>query len=97
MSSKIIPVIMAGGKGTRLWPLSRAEAPKQFLQFLGDFSLFQRTLQRVSDPALYEPAIIVTNADFRFIVAEQARNVDAARWGVKSHRKCRQATGQLLP
>lgn len=77
MSSKIIPVIMAGGKGTRLWPLSRAEAPKQFLQFLGDFSLFQRTLQRVSDPALYEPAIIVTNADFRFIVAEQARNVEA--------------------
>ncbi len=77
MSSKIIPVIMAGGKGTRLWPLSRAEAPKQFLQFLGDFSLFQRTLQRVSDPALYEPAIIVTNADFRFVVAEQARNVEA--------------------
>lgn len=77
MSEKIIPVIMAGGKGTRLWPLSRAEAPKQFLQFLGDLSLFQRTLNRVSDPALYEPAVIVTNADFRFLVAEQARNVEA--------------------
>ena len=76
MSLKIIPVIMAGGKGTRLWPLSRAEAPKQFLQFLGDFSLFQRTLQRVSDQEVYAPAIVVTNADFRFIVAEQARNVD---------------------
>ena len=77
MSSKIVPVIMAGGKGTRLWPLSRSAAPKQFLQFLGDHSLFQKTLQRVADPEWYTPAVVVTNAEFRFIVAEQARALDA--------------------
>ncbi|OCP11098.1 MULTISPECIES: mannose-1-phosphate guanylyltransferase/mannose-6-phosphate isomerase [unclassified Ensifer] len=76
MTSKIVPVIMAGGKGTRLWPLSRSAAPKQFLQILSDRSLFQQTLERVSDPARYEPAIVVTNSDFRFIVAEQARAID---------------------
>ncbi len=54
MTQKIVPVIMAGGKGTRLWPLSRAAAPKQFIQFIGDKTLFQETLARVSDPALYE-------------------------------------------
>ncbi|KQR79190.1 mannose-1-phosphate guanylyltransferase/mannose-6-phosphate isomerase [Rhizobium sp. Leaf341] len=75
MSVKIVPIIMAGGKGTRLWPLSRSTAPKQFLQFLSDHSLFQKTLLRISDPALYAPPIIVTNAEFRFIVAEQAQAV----------------------
>ncbi|MBN9053163.1 MAG: hypothetical protein J0H80_05160, partial [Rhizobiales bacterium] len=44
MSMKIVPVIMAGGKGTRLWPLSRASAPKQFLEFLGETTLFQKSL-----------------------------------------------------
>lgn len=67
---------MAGGKGTRLWPLSRAAAPKQFIQLIGDRTLFQSALARVSDPALYEPPIIVTNEDFRFLVAEQARAVN---------------------
>ena len=73
MSQKLVPVIMAGGKGTRLWPLSRAQAPKQFIQFLGDHTLFQKTLERVSDSSLYEAPIIVTNDEFRFLVAEQAR------------------------
>ncbi|MDX3927612.1 MAG: mannose-1-phosphate guanylyltransferase/mannose-6-phosphate isomerase [Shinella sp.] len=73
MTDKIVPVIMAGGKGTRLWPLSRASAPKQFLGFLGEKTLFQKTLERIASPELYEPPIIVTNADFRFQVAEQAR------------------------
>ncbi|MBU0832766.1 MAG: hypothetical protein KKH33_10355, partial [Alphaproteobacteria bacterium] len=43
MSIKIVPVIMAGGKGTRLWPLSRAAAAKQFIRFLGDETLLQKT------------------------------------------------------
>ncbi len=64
-AQKIVPVIMAGGKGTPLWPLSRAGAPKQFLQFLGQHSLFQKTLQRVGDHDLYAPALIVTTPDFR--------------------------------
>ncbi|QFY61011.1 mannose-1-phosphate guanylyltransferase/mannose-6-phosphate isomerase [Rhizobium grahamii] len=76
MSKKIVPVIMAGGKGTRLWPLSRATAPKQFIRFIGDRTLFQETLLRVSDPAIYEPAIVLTNEEFRFLVAEQARELD---------------------
>ncbi|CAN7413720.1 mannose-1-phosphate guanylyltransferase/mannose-6-phosphate isomerase [Rhizobium sp. LjRoot98] len=76
MSSKIVPVIMAGGRGTRLWPLSRSAAPKQFLQFLGDHSLFQKTLKRVADTDWYEQPVIVTNSEFRFIVAEQAMTVD---------------------
>ena len=75
MAQKIIPVIMAGGKGTRLWPLSRASAPKQFIQFIGDRTLFQATLTRVSDPALYEAPVVITNEDFRFLVAEQAREL----------------------
>lgn len=75
MTRKIVPVIMAGGRGTRLWPLSRAAAPKQFLRFIADDTLFQNALARVSDPAVYEPAIVVTNEEFRFLVAEQAREL----------------------
>lgn len=75
MTNKIIPVIMAGGKGTRLWPLSRATAPKQFIQFVGDRTLFQSTLSRVSDAGVYEAPIVITNDDFRFLAAEQAREL----------------------
>ena len=75
MTNKIIPVIMAGGKGTRLWPLSRATAPKQFIQFVGDRTLFQATLSRVSEAAVYEAPIVITNEDFRFLAAEQAREI----------------------
>ncbi|KQV38583.1 mannose-1-phosphate guanylyltransferase/mannose-6-phosphate isomerase [Rhizobium sp. Root1204] len=78
MRTKIIPVIMAGGKGTRLWPLSRATAPKQFIEFVGDRTLFQATLARVSDPAIYDAPIIITNDDFRFLAAEQARGIGIA-------------------
>ncbi len=75
MAQKIIPVIMAGGRGTRLWPLSRASAPKQFIQFIGDQTLFQATLARLSNSTLYEAPVVVTNEDFRFLVAEQAREL----------------------
>jgi mannose-1-phosphate guanylyltransferase len=78
MTQKIVPVIMAGGKGTRLWPLSRAAAPKQFIRFIGDRTLFQETLERVSDPALYASPVVLTNEEFRFLVAEQARELDLA-------------------
>ncbi|KQZ93865.1 mannose-1-phosphate guanyltransferase [Mesorhizobium sp. Root157] len=72
---KIVPVILAGGKGTRLWPLSRAAAPKQFIKLIGDRTLFQNTLERVSDPSMFEAPIIVTNDEFRFLVCEQAREI----------------------
>ncbi|TDK31729.1 mannose-1-phosphate guanylyltransferase/mannose-6-phosphate isomerase [Rhizobium deserti] len=82
MKSKIIPVIIAGGKGTRLWPLSRATAPKQFIQFVGDRTLFQATLARVSDPMVYEAPLVITNEDFRFLAAEQARAIGLSLSGI---------------
>lgn len=82
MSQKIIPVIMAGGKGTRLWPLSRATAPKQFIQVVDERTLFQETLERVADKSLYEAPVVITNQDFRFVVAEQAREVDVDLSGI---------------
>jgi len=71
----IVPVILAGGKGTRLWPMSRSQRPKQFLALTGDLSLFQLTLKRLADPARYDKPIIVTNSEYRFLVAEQAQEV----------------------
>lgn len=72
-SGLIVPVILAGGKGTRLWPMSRSQRPKQFLALTGDLSLFQLTLKRLADPTRYDKPIVVTNAEYRFLVAEQAQ------------------------
>ncbi len=69
----IIPVILAGGQGTRLWPMSRSARPKQFIDLIGGSSLFQQTLSRVSDKSRYTAPIIVTNAEYRFLVADQAQ------------------------
>ncbi|WP_375450207.1 mannose-1-phosphate guanylyltransferase/mannose-6-phosphate isomerase [uncultured Devosia sp.] len=76
--SEIIPVILAGGQGTRLWPMSRSARPKQFIPLLGALSLFQQTLLRVADRARYGAPIILTHADYRFLVAEQALEVGVA-------------------
>jgi mannose-1-phosphate guanylyltransferase/mannose-1-phosphate guanylyltransferase/mannose-6-phosphate isomerase len=62
---------MCGGAGTRLWPASRENGPKQFLPLFGRHSTFQETLRRVSDQALFGRPIVVTNARYRFLVAEQ--------------------------
>src|SRR5207302_10391111 len=74
MSSTLIPVVMCGGAGTRLWPVSRESMPKQFVPLVGDRSMFQQTLERVADPMFARP-IVITNTDFRFIVAEQLREL----------------------
>ncbi|MGP4309265.1 mannose-1-phosphate guanylyltransferase/mannose-6-phosphate isomerase [Escherichia coli] len=68
----IIPIIMAGGSGTRLWPLSRSLYPKQFLSLINDNSLLQETLKRL-DGLNCLPPVIVSNNEHRFIVAEQLR------------------------
>lgn len=74
MGERLIrPVVLAGGKGTRLWPMSRSQRPKQFLALTGDLSLFQMTLKRLSDPQRYLAPIVITNEDYRFLVAEQAQ------------------------
>ena len=68
----LIPVVLSGGSGTRLWPLSRKMHPKQLLPLIDDSSLLQNTLARF-DPLGLEHCIIVCNEDYRFMVAEQAR------------------------
>jgi len=68
----VIPVLMCGGSGTRLWPLSRSAAPKQFVPFVGDRSLLRQTCARVA-PHAGSQWIAVTNVDHRFLVAEQLR------------------------
>jgi mannose-1-phosphate guanylyltransferase / mannose-6-phosphate isomerase len=73
MPARIVPVIMCGGAGTRLWPVSRESMPKQFVSLVGPESTFQQVLARISDPELFARPIVITNAEFRFVVAEQLR------------------------
>ena len=75
MNGRIIPLIMCGGAGTRLWPASREVHPKQFLPLFGARSTFQDTLMRVSDPALFERPIVITNNAYRFMVLEQLAEI----------------------
>jgi mannose-1-phosphate guanylyltransferase / mannose-6-phosphate isomerase len=72
---RIIPVLLAGGTGTRLWPVSRESMPKQFLPLVGDCSTYQQALLRVADRELFTPPIVMTSADFRFFARSQAEAV----------------------
>ena len=73
-TTTITPVILCGGSGTRLWPLSRKSYPKQFSRILGETSLFQDSVARLPEPEFAAP-IVVTNAEFRFIVTEQLAGI----------------------
>ncbi|RNF35509.1 mannose-1-phosphate guanylyltransferase/mannose-6-phosphate isomerase [Paracoccus methylarcula] len=73
-TGKITPVLMAGGSGTRLWPVSRKSFPKQFTALLGDESLFQASARRLCGLD-HAGLMVMTNADFRFIVAEQLEQI----------------------
>jgi mannose-1-phosphate guanylyltransferase/mannose-6-phosphate isomerase len=75
MDRRIIPLIMCGGAGTRLWPASREVRPKQFLPLFGTRSTFQDTLLRVSDRSLFDRPIVITNAAYRFMVLEQLAEI----------------------
>src|ERR1700694_4125293 len=75
MDGRIIPLIMCGGAGTRLWPASREVHPKHFLPLFGTRSTFQETLLRVSDAALFERPVVITNNAYRFMVLEQLAEI----------------------
>jgi len=82
-SPMILPVILAGGSGERLWPLSRTAYPKQFLTLLGaDNSLFQTTIQRLPTDSKFLAPLIVCHEEYRFIVAEQLRQVNRSSSGI---------------
>ncbi|MDH0625077.1 mannose-1-phosphate guanylyltransferase/mannose-6-phosphate isomerase [Pseudomonas chengduensis] len=69
------PIILSGGSGSRLWPLSRKLYPKQFLALTGEQTLFQQTLQRLSIEGM-QPPVLVANQEHRFIVLEQLEQID---------------------
>lgn len=73
---KIIPIILSGGSGTRLWPLSRKQYPKQYLSLYGDNTMLQETILRLSGLDNITDPIIICNANHRFLVAEQCQQID---------------------
>ena len=77
----IHPILLCGGSGTRLWPLSRKSYPKQFAKLMGDESLFQASAQRLSGAGFAAP-VVVTGDPFRFIVTEQLAQVEMAAAGI---------------
>lgn len=72
----IIPVILSGGSGERLWPLSRNQYPKQYLPLAGNNTMLQETILRLSGLSNLADPIIVCNSDHRFLVAEQCQQID---------------------
>ncbi len=76
MTDTIYPLLLCGGSGTRLWPLSRKSYPKQFAKFTGDSSLFQSSARRLSGEGFGAP-LIITGSDYRFVVTEQLAAIGA--------------------
>jgi len=72
---KIFPVILSGGSGSRLWPLSRESYPKQLLPLASEATMLQETAARVADPALFHPVTVVANAEHRFVIAQQLNDI----------------------
>ncbi len=75
--TKIQPVVMCGGSGTRVWPESRESLPKQFIPLIGDRSTFQEIVLLLGDPRVFEIPMVITNTDYRFRVAEQLKEIDS--------------------
>src|SRR6201991_1952122 len=70
---RIVPVLLSGGTGSRLWPLSRETYPKQLLSLLGDQTLLQQTALWVADTSLFADPMVIANAEHRFVIGEQLR------------------------
>jgi mannose-1-phosphate guanylyltransferase / mannose-6-phosphate isomerase len=81
MTHIVHPILLAGGSGTRLWPLSRKSYPKQFAELMGEKSLFQASAERLSGEGFAAP-MVLTGADFRFVVTEQLAAVEIAPAGI---------------
>jgi mannose-1-phosphate guanylyltransferase / mannose-6-phosphate isomerase len=73
---QIIPIILSGGSGSRLWPLSRKQYPKQYLQLAGTKTMLQETILRLGNSKVFTNPIIVCNEDHRFLVAEQCKEIN---------------------
>ena len=76
---RIVPVLLSGGAGSRLWPLSRETCPKQLLSLLGENTLLQQTALRVDDRSLFTEPMVIANAEHRFAIGEQLRAVGVDR------------------
>ena len=75
--SKIIPIILAGGTGSRLWPLSRKSFPKQFINLLEDkYTMLQKTYKRLEDLDKISKPIVICNEEHRFIVGHQMKEIN---------------------
>jgi mannose-1-phosphate guanylyltransferase/mannose-6-phosphate isomerase len=79
--TQIVPVVLSGGSGTRLWPVSREKHPKQLQPLLGGETLLQNTLRRLEGLPLGAP-IVVSNQEYRFITAEQLRQLGLPKWAL---------------
>jgi len=75
---KILPVIMCGGSGTRVWPESRESLPKQFISLVGTRSTFQTAMEILDDDGIFETPIVISNHDYRFLVSDQLQQIKRA-------------------
>ena len=91
----ITPVILSGGSGTRLWPLSRQSYPKQFVPLTGSETLFQASARRVAGPEFGAP-VIITHSDFRFIVQDQLAEVGLSAQAVLIEPEARNTAPAVL-
>ncbi len=92
---QIHPVLLCGGSGTRLWPLSRKSYPKQFSSLTGDESLFQASARRLSGAGFAAP-VVVTGSDFRFIVTEQLAQIEVAPAAILIEAQARNTAPAIL-
>ena len=94
-TNTITPVILCGGSGTRLWPVSRKSFPKQFIDLIGEGSLFQQSSKRLSGSGFTAP-LIVTNSDFRFIATQQLHDAGITPGAVLIEPAARNTAPALL-
>ncbi len=94
-SNDITPVILCGGSGTRLWPVSRKSFPKQFIDLIGEGSLFQQSSKRLSGTGFAAP-LVVTNSDFRFIATQQLHDAGITPGAVLIEPEARNTAPALL-